>query len=125
MIDWTPPALLEGEQTYAAGLASIWSEQGAIVIRTIMLAAIMWGSITIVGMRTELSVVQAKQLDVLRRLDANDLRLENGIDDRWRRRDHDAYAAAIEARLAQHEARMEGQSRVISTIVVATTKRNP
>ena len=96
---------------------SLWGDQLTVIVRTILIAIVCWGAVALIDARSELAIVRTRQVDVLRRLDANDARIEAGTDDRWRRRDHDAYAAQVSARMDGMDNRMDGQSRVISTLV--------
>lgn len=52
---------------------------------------------------------QHKLLAIERKLLESDQRLLMGMDDRWRRRDHDAYAQQLDARLASIEQRLNAQ----------------
>ena len=117
MVDLTPTSWIDGVQTYAAGLATMVGDQGVVIFRTLIIGLVGWGALSLMEVRSELLVVRTRQEDVLRRLAESDARISAGTDDRWRRRDHDAFAAQVSARMDGMDNRMDGQSRVISTLV--------
>jgi hypothetical protein len=104
------------QMAISTGVA-FWGEQGAVVIRTLLIGLVAGGAMAVMDARSAIEIIRSRQLDVLQRLDAHDKRLEAGTDDRWRRRDHDAYAAGVSQRIDALESRLDGQSRVISTLV--------
>ena len=107
-----------------ASAVAFWGEQGAVVMRTLLIGLVAWGAMAVIDARSAIELIRSKQLDVLQRLEVHDKRLEAGTDDRWRRRDHDAYAAGVSQRIDALEGRIEGQSRVISTLVQQQGQRN-
>jgi hypothetical protein len=111
-------------QMAVASAVAFWGEQGAVVMRTLLIGLVAWGAMAVIDARSAIELIRSKQLDVLQRLEVHDKRLEAGTDDRWRRRDHDAYAAGVSQRIDALEGRIEGQSRVISTLVQQQGQRN-
>ena len=104
---------------------AFWGEQGAVVFRTLLIALVAWGAMAVMDSRSEIAIIRSRQADVLQHLAGIDKRLEAGTDDRWRRRDHDAYAAAVSQRIDALEGRLDGQSRVISAIVQQQQGQRP
>jgi hypothetical protein len=122
VIEWHFERAAEAVQTFAAASLGVLGDQGVIIIRTALVAFVAWGTFALLETRNELAIVRTKQVDVLRRLDDNDRRIEAGTDDRWRRRDHDAYAAAVDVRIEGLSSRVDGQSRIISTLVAKAAR---
>ena len=117
MVDLTPTSWIDGVQTYAAGLATMVGDQGVVIFRTLIIGLVGWGALSLMEVRSELLVVRTRQEDVLRRLAESDARISAGTDDRWRRRDHDAFASQLGARLDLIEGRVDAQGRLIATVI--------
>jgi len=117
MIDWTPTSWIDAAQTYAAGIAAMVGDQSVIIFRTLIIALVGWGAFALMEVRSELLVVRTRQEDVLRRLSEADARIIAGTDDRWRRRDHDAFVVQLDARIQQIDDRVDAQGRLLGSVI--------
>ncbi len=95
-------------------------DQVWFVVRALLLGIVGWGAISLVDARSELAVLKNQHDDFERRLLIHDQRILTGTDDRWRKRDHDAYAELIDKRIDDLSARVDAQGRNINELLRRT-----
>lgn len=123
VIAWLHRAADVADAINMAATGMILTEQVVQVVRILVIAAVGWGSLALIDARSELQVLRVQHIDFERRLIDHDTKLQSGTDDRWRRRDHDAYASQIDKRLEVMQERIDAQGRNISEILRRTSSK--
>jgi hypothetical protein len=92
-------------------------DQIGFIVRAALIGMIGWGSLALIDARSELAVLKVQHIDFERRLAVHDQRITTGTDDRWRRRDHDAYAEGVTKRVDDLSDRVDAQGKNINELM--------
>ena len=132
MIDWLDgfsrhlhgawSAVASGMAIDSSVVASLAKISAPVIIFSLC-GATAWIGGSVIEMKSALAVINARETthvediaSLKHRFREHDALITNSTDDRWRRRDHDAWAAQLETRLQLYEQRMNAQRADIADI---------